>query len=618
MPEFVSSEQFLKSSNDIDPTLFRRLVTRRVRQMTGKPIPLAQTEDERRELESTLEKVHKAADFLPVGFLQKGVDCARAVCRIVTGSSLGTGFLIADGFIMTNNHVIEDQTTASGAMAEFEFAVDTDPISVSLRPERFFFTDESLDFTIVGCDMPAGLDVNPIPLRRNPATVSRRERVNVIQHPRGRAKEIALHDNHVERVLDTVIKYRTDTEPGSSGSPVFNNDWELVALHHAGVKQSDGSALNEGVRISAIVQRLLGRSQGGDEGSRELSFILDSIKDVSPYFGFFDRLGIAEDDDLEVEVPGFMGTANFADVGFWNIEHFNDRVQDDRVRDVASVVAQLQLNVLGMTEVQAGALSRLQAELATHGSDYGFEVLNTPGAQDIAVLFDRDTAKVKHRTDIARRHKKKLRAKTTTGRTVFPRHPMFVECTVDEGQGGEAKFLMIVVHLKAFGDAQSRERRRLAAQTLAAIIEDVREREDLPVVLGGDFNEKLNNDVLSALTASPDLMALTADDAVSGAFSFVGSSHRSLIDHIITTSDVVTGDIAGDDAAIVRLDQSVHDFADSVSDHVPLVVRLVYRDAPVAVEPDTNGSATTIDIPDGVDRLRFVRAGAESLVSADS
>ena len=122
--------------------------------------------------------------------------------------------------------------------------------------------------------------------------------------------------------------------------------------------------------------------------------------------------------------------------------------------------------------------------------------------------------------------------------------------------------------------------------------------------LGGDFNERLNNDVLSAISSSPDLFALTADDADANAISFVGSSHRSLIDHIVISRDLRPGSIQGDDAAIVRLDRSTRDFADDVSDHVPVVLRLVARDAPLdadAEEPDVQ----RIEIPSGSRLLRL-------------
>ena len=141
---------------------------------------------------------------------------------------------------------------------------------------------------------------------------------------------------------------------------------------------------------------------------------------------------------------------------------------------------------------------------------------------------------------------------------------------------------------------------------LAEIIEDIRQNEGLPVVLGGDFNEQLDNDVLSALTDTPDLFAMTADDATTDAISYVGTSHRSLIDHIITSRDVVAGDISGDDAAIVRLDASVSDFSDTVSDHVPVVFRMVMREDPIEhpIDDDDDGqNITSIDIPDGSNKV---------------
>ncbi len=602
-------EAFL-DDHDLTPSAFRRVVAYRARRL-GMEVARIDDPEQCSEAESFIEKVHLEPDFLPVSFLNDGSERVRAVCRIriqtSRGTGFGTGFLVAPNVIMTNNHVLEDRSTATSSTAEFDFDNDQATIRrISFRPDQLFITDETLDFTLVACE-PVD-DVPVIPLLRNPALVTRHERVNIIQHPDARPKEVSVHDNRVERLMSRVVRYRTDTEPGSSGSPVFNNNWELVALHHAGVNQQGGQALNEGILISAIVSHLLARRGRERSESTMIDSVLDLQQGTNPQFGFFDTEGLIADPNVEVVVNGLVGSSEFCDVGFWNIENFNNGVSNSRVNGVAEVIANLGLDVFGLTEVQEGALDRLLPALRTRGFAADFELLDTRGSQDIAVLFDSTTTRVKKRDDLVQRHHRRLSKRTPTGRTAFPRFPLFVECSVQDDDGRSAKFLMIVVHLKAFGDAASRARRRLAAEMLAEIIDDIREQEGIQIVLGGDFNEKLDNDVLSALKSSPDLFSLTEDDATSGdrsAISFVGDRHRSLIDHIIVSRDVKTGDIMGDDAAIVRLDRDMPSFPDTISDHVPVAFRMVFRAAPVDVSDDVATDARRVDIPSGSNRLHL-------------
>lgn len=614
-------EKFIDSV-DLAPSVFRDLVAKRARAYdpdTDFPLDPAHMKDpekNRRDQEALiLEKVSEEADFLPVSFLSKGTNRSRSVCRIRTPRSLGTGFLITSSLIMTNNHVIKNTDVAQESVAEFQFEGEETPIVVAIKPERFFRTDARLDYTIVAVES-TGLDgIAPIRLTQNPALATRHERVNIIQHPRGRKKEVALHDNKVTRVRAEVIKYSTDTEPGSSGSPVFNNNWDLVALHHAGVNNDDGTATNEGIRISAIVDHILGRRRAPNtESMRRIEKeLFTSLANSRSMLGFFGNAGL-DTSDLEIQINGFQGTPAFADVGFWNIEHFNNDIDDQRVSDVADVIENLSLDAVGLTEVQEGAMNRLLGELNRRGLRYGFVLRNTRGRQDLAVLFDTDTTTVELRSDLEEANRSLLRARTANGQTAFPRTPLFAECTVAQGDD-EVKFIMIVVHLKAFGDVESRARRRLAAEKLGEIIQNIRNEVDLPVVLGGDFNEELNNDVLSGVTDSPDLFPLTADDAQNGAASFVGRRFSSLIDHIIVSRDARLGDIAGDDAAIVRLDRSVDGFADDVSDHVPVVFRMIIRDEPIVQQPAPREQpvvidpltgqpgSVVIDIPDGVSTI---------------
>jgi S1-C subfamily serine protease len=265
----------------LDNASFLNLVYTRAKRTLGESVTMPQNVYERRQLETDIsnhfERIHKEVNFLPSSFLEQGVKRAQAVCRIVTDTSYGSGSLIASrNFIMTNNHVIPDIATARVSSAEFDYDEDDILYTVTLDPDTFFVTDSDLDFTIVACDpSPLPTSIEAIPLLRDPQTVTRNERVNIIQHPRGRRKELSLHDNKVKYIYDIGIRYTTDTEPGSSGSPVFNNEWDLVGLHHAGWSEENGEATNEGIRISAIVAFLIARQS--NESNEHLESLVSDV-----------------------------------------------------------------------------------------------------------------------------------------------------------------------------------------------------------------------------------------------------------------------------------------------------------------------------------------------------
>ena len=56
----------------------------------------------------------------------------------------------------------------------------------------------------------------------------------ILQHPSGHQKRLGFVRNTISDVKDGVVRYLTDTEPGSSGAPVFDTAGRLIALHHAG------------------------------------------------------------------------------------------------------------------------------------------------------------------------------------------------------------------------------------------------------------------------------------------------------------------------------------------------------------------------------------------------
>jgi len=119
------------------------------------------------------------------------------------------------------------------------------------------------------------------------------EWVNIVQHPGGEPQKVALRENEVVDVFDDWMHYTTDTGPGSSGSPVLNDQWEVAALHHSGVPRVDDEGCpllrtgepwdgstetedlidwvaNEGVRVSRIVAWLEGVREDLDPDGRDL------------------------------------------------------------------------------------------------------------------------------------------------------------------------------------------------------------------------------------------------------------------------------------------------------------------------------------------------------------
>ncbi|NJP22579.1 MAG: endonuclease I, partial [Hydrococcus sp. CRU_1_1] len=201
-----------------------------------------------------------------------------------------TGFLVSPRLLMTNNHVLPSLEEAKTALAEFNYQNSINgemlpSLAYELDPLTLFITHKELDYSLVGVREKQGLpplkDFGWNPLIEEQGKVIIGEYVSIIQHPNGEPKQLALRENRIIDLLENFLHYQTDTAPGSSGSPVFNDQWELVALHHSGVPKMDkqGNYLaidgsiwtdamgedkldwvaNEGVRISRIIQDLKSR-----------------------------------------------------------------------------------------------------------------------------------------------------------------------------------------------------------------------------------------------------------------------------------------------------------------------------------------------------------------------
>lgn len=241
------------------------------------------------KLPETKEKLIFRNDMVSFAFMEGGVKAAVAVAklrvprfengqpRLLPNNAqmmyLGTGWLLTESLVITNHHVInarnegEGNTTESdlrlqseGTLAQFDF--DDDGLAgTELHVQSLEASNSQLDYAVLR--VPA---TGRTPLRLAPTAIQLGNEpvpVNIIQHPGGQSKRYGIRNNLVSASTATELRYFTDTESGSSGSPVFNDLWQVVALHKASAyvaqvefQGKTTAYVNVGTQISAIVADL--------------------------------------------------------------------------------------------------------------------------------------------------------------------------------------------------------------------------------------------------------------------------------------------------------------------------------------------------------------------------
>lgn len=236
--------------------------------------------------------VNKTLSFLDgQKWVKRIQEITGQVCQIDASPSCGSGFLIGPDLVLTNYHVlkkvIEQGVAASEVVLTFDYTHVGGGVPMKLAsdwlvdyseydPEEFSTLEpkecplEKLDYALVRLSTRAGdargwvtqAQINEAhDFMRKPALF-------IVQHPGCQPLKIALDTNAVISVRKngSRVRYRTNTQPGSSGSPCFDENWNLVALHHSGDPNRNDAMWNEGIPIKAVMALLKQRGKLNDVG----------------------------------------------------------------------------------------------------------------------------------------------------------------------------------------------------------------------------------------------------------------------------------------------------------------------------------------------------------------
>jgi hypothetical protein len=207
-------------------------------------------------------------DWLDVGFLSRAIGRAAGVCRVEVGTTgaRGTGFLLGGkDLVLTNYHVLEGgdggiEAAARSVVVRFgcitvdaggeadgrPFKARGDQPLVKASPTA------QLDYALlrIAPEILTAMRLEPAPLVL--AEPAKRSPLHLLQHPFGGPMKIAFsHDAVTAVVGGRLVQYASRSAVGSSGAPCFNDDWKIVALHHAERSRAFG-IIREGILLTAI------------------------------------------------------------------------------------------------------------------------------------------------------------------------------------------------------------------------------------------------------------------------------------------------------------------------------------------------------------------------------
>lgn len=288
------------------------------------------------------------------------------------------------------------------------------------------------------------------------------------------------------------------------------------------------------------------------------------------------------------------GTAATLDVATWNIEWFgasngpsNDALQ---LANVRAVIEQADIDLWAVQEIaDPEDFNVLLSELGT-----GFAgVLATESSQQrIGFIYKTDVIQ-----NVVAGH-----ILTQFDEAFATRPPLQLEADVVLPDT-TVRMTFITVHMKAFGDLASYNRRVEASNRIKNHIDFLRPGD--PIVVLGDMNDELGRSIAPGRTspyqnflddtANYAFLTLSLDQQNIGTYcSNPTCSSGSTLDHILITDELFSAYEASSSARFDELLNNITGYTATTSDHLPVIARFNFA-VGTSVETETVPTSLTVE-----------------------
>jgi S1-C subfamily serine protease len=185
----------------------------------------------------------------------KALAARNTVVRIESpiGNPIGTGVFITKDFLLTCNHILTKSQVQKAWVrfgykaGSYESEKDVLELDVITKNSRF-------DYALL--KIKAQMQQKTISINESTILDSGQD-IRIIHHPQG--NHVIISDfGQIIKVGEDYIDHNLKTDYGSSGAPIFNHQWELIAIHqgNVGIGRDFEPGTTGGIPMRAILNQI--------------------------------------------------------------------------------------------------------------------------------------------------------------------------------------------------------------------------------------------------------------------------------------------------------------------------------------------------------------------------